>query len=68
MVNFSGSAQTFSFKLDTAEYSDLKPAKWNIVELSPAGEKNVGESGGEISRSEQLEPYSVKFLALRQVK
>jgi Domain of unknown function (DUF6259) len=27
MVNFSGSAQNFSFKLDSSKYSDLKPSK-----------------------------------------
>lgn len=68
MINFSGSAQTFSFKLDTAQYSDLKPDKWQVVELIPNGEKNVGESGREVFCSERIEPYSAKFLALRNSK
>jgi len=68
IINFSGSAQTFSFKLDTAQYSGLKSDKWQVVELTPDGEKSTGESGSDVSRSEQIEPYSAKFLTLRQVK
>ena len=68
MINFSGSAQTFSFKLDTAQYSGLKSDKWQVAELTPAGEKIIGESGNEVSCSEQIEPYSAKFLALRKIK
>ena len=68
MINFSGSAQTFSFKLDTAQYSGLKSDKWQVAELTPAGEKIIGESGNEVSCSEQIEPYSAKFLALRKTK
>jgi hypothetical protein len=68
IVNFSSSAQTFSFKLDTAQYSGLKSDKWQVAELSTDGEKSAGESGSDVSRSEQIEPYSVRFLALRQIK
>lgn len=68
MINFSGSAQTFSFKLDTAEYSGRETAKWQIAELTQAGEKSIGESSNEVSRSEQIEPYSAKFLTLRRAK
>ena len=68
IINFSGSAQTFSFKLDTAQYSDQKTVKWQIVELRADGEKSGGESSSEVSRTEQMEPYSAKFLALRQIK
>ncbi len=68
IVNCSGSSQIFNFKLDTTLYSTLKQPKWQVVELSVQGKKNIGKSSGEFSSSATLKPYSAKFIALRQIK